>query len=147
MTQAQQRDYFEKLMRNVNETRGFVKYSGVKITRLERGRCEGELAVTPDSCNYLGIVHGGCLTTLADTVAGVAARSTGGKTVTLSCNMNFLRPAAGPVIRCVAEPEKLGRQVSVFHCTLTNDAGQPVASGQFTFFITGPLDIDDLALG
>lgn len=144
MTEQQQQAYNEKLIRNINHARSFAKYCGVVITKLELNYCEGELTITPDSCNYLGIVHGGCLTTLADTVAGVAARTSGSKTVTLSYGLNFLRPATGTVIKCVAEPEKIGRQVSVFHCSLTNDAGELVASGQFTFFLTGPLNIDEL---
>jgi acyl-coenzyme A thioesterase PaaI-like protein len=42
----------------------------------------------------------------------------------------------------VAEPEKIGRTVSVFRCALTDDQGELVASGQFTFFMTGPLNED-----
>lgn len=147
MTEQEQKLYNEKLIRNINHARSFSKYCGVAITKLEHNCCEGELTVTPDSCNYLGIVHGGCLTTLADTVAGVAARSSGSTTVTLSYNLNFLRPAKGTVIKCAAEPEKIGRQVSVYHCSLTNDQGELVASGQFTFFLSGPLNIDELDQG
>ena len=44
---------------------------------LDEGYCKGELEVTDQHMNPLGTVHGGCLYTLADTVAGFAAASCG----------------------------------------------------------------------
>ena len=144
MTEQQRQAYYDKLIRYINNARGYAKYSGIRVTKVEPNYCEGELTISPDSCNYLGIVHGGCLATLADTVAGIAACSSGNGTVTINYGFSFLRPATGTVIKCVAEPEKVGRQVSVFRCSLTNDEGKLVASGQFTFFMTGPLNTDFL---
>lgn len=143
MTPEQREAYYAKLIHYINTKRGYARHSGVVVTKVEPNYCEGELAITPDTCNYLGIVHGGCLATLADTVAGIAACSSGNGTVTINYGFSFLRPAAGSKVRCVAEPEKVGRQVSVFRCSLYNDEDKLVASGQFTFFMTGPLDLDD----
>ena len=139
MTDEQRQAYFDKLLDYINNNRGYAKYSGVRVTRIAPDYCEGELTITPDNCNYLGIVHGGCLATLADTVAGIAACTSGRGTVTLNYGFSFHRQAKGTVIKCVAEPEKVGRKVSVFRCSLTDDQGQLVASGQFTFFMTGEL--------
>ena len=144
MTEEQKQAHYEKLMAYINNARGYSKYSGVRITKIAENYCEGELTVTPDTCNYLGYVHGGCLATLADTVAGIAACSTGQGTVTINYGFSFLRPATGGVIRCVAEEEKAGRQVSVFRCSLYSEEDKLVASGQFTFYMTGPLDPDGL---
>lgn len=144
MTEQQRQAYYDKLIHYINNARGYAKYSGIRVTKVAPNYCEGELTITPDTCNYLGIVHGGCLATLADTVAGIAACSSGNGTVTINYGFSFLRPSTGKVIKCVAEPEKVGRQVSVFRCSLTNDEGKLVASGQFTFFMTGPLDMDQL---
>ena len=141
MTQEQREAYYQALTKHVNESRGYPKLSNIRVLKIEPNYCEGELSITPDVCNYLGIVHGGCLAALAGTVAGVAACSTGTGTVTLSYGFNFLRPATGDKIRCVARPEKVGKQITVFCCTLTNDEGKTVASGQFTFFMTGPMKL------
>jgi acyl-CoA thioesterase len=140
MTQEQRQAYYDKLLHSINTRRSYVTTSGIRVTKVAENYCEGELEITPDVCNYWGIVHGGCLATLADSVAGVAACSTGQGTVTVSYGFNFLRPAKGSLVRCVAEPEKIGRTISVFRCTLTDDQGGLVASGLFTFFMTGPLD-------
>lgn len=144
MTEEQKQLHFQKLTEYINHARGYARYSGVRVTKIDDDYCEGELTITPDCCNYLGIVHGGCLATLADTVAGVAACSGGQGTVTINYGFSFLRQARGARIRCVAEAEKSGRTVKVFRCSLFDDGGELVASGQFTFFMTGPLNMDSL---
>ena len=59
MTDAQRERYYEKLIHYINTNRGYAKYSGVRVTKVAPDYCEGELTITPDQCNYLGIVHGG----------------------------------------------------------------------------------------
>ncbi len=121
----------------------FSAYNNIRVTETrEDGTAVGELTVTEHSLNPHGIVHGGCLATLADTVAGWAvAIGTGQASVTVNYGMNFLRPAKGSnkKIVCRAEPEKLGRTLCVYRVTLTDDAGKEVATGNFTFFLTGGL--------
>lgn len=134
-------DVYRALVNNSNNIRGFVRHNNIHVTKLGERYAEGELIVTPDSLNRWGFVHGGCLVSLADTVGGVAATTTGKSTVTLNNTFNFLRPATGSKIKCVAEAVKVGRTIAVFRCTLTDDREREVANGDFTFFFTG----DDLA--
>ena len=92
------------------------------------------------SLNPHGIVHGGALAALADTVGGAATFAAYRRgCVTVNYSMNFLRPAWGSnrKIRCRAQAVKLGRTLSVFGMSLTDDEGMEVASGNFTFYITG----------
>ena len=49
--------------------------------------------------------------------------------------MEFLRPAEGPAITCVATPKKEGRTLSVIQVELSNAQGKLVATGTFTFFM------------
>ena len=77
---------------------------------------------------------------LADTVGGAATFAAYRRgCVTVNYSMNFLRPAWGSTrrIRCRAQAVKLGRTLSVFGMSLTDDEGMEVASGNFTFYITG----------
>lgn len=113
----------------------FAGVNNITVTKVGEDCAEGELTVTEHSLNVHGIVHGGCLATLADTVAGSAAASRGHPCVTLNYGMNFLAPAVGTKIKCIATPEKVGRTVCVYHCLLTDDNGTHVATGNFTFFI------------
>lgn len=124
-----------------NARDSFSVHNGIRVTGfLEGGGAVGVLTVGPNSLNPHGIVHGGCLATLADTVAGSAVYHAIGKgCVTVNYGMNFLRPAKGSnqKIYCRALPEKMGRTLCVYRVSLTDDAGAEVAVGNFTFCITG----------
>ena len=138
LSDKQVREHCSRVIATINSC-GFTYHNGIRITKLELDYCEGELEITPECLNPLGIVHGGCLAALADTVGGMAALSRGKGTVTVSYGFNFLRQAKGTKIKCVATPEKIGRTISVFRCVLTDDEDKTVASGQFTFNM---IDID-----
>ena len=99
------------------------------------GLARGVLVGGPNSLNPHGMIHGGALATLADTVGGCCACSKGGQCVTASSTMEFLRPAWGGRIYCEATPKKLGRKLSVIQVTLTDEQEKVVATGTFTFFM------------
>lgn len=117
----------------------YSRHNQIRVTAVyPDGSAEGELTITPESLNPYGIVHGGCLASLADTVAGWAVSVSQGKnTVTVNYAFNFLHPAKGSnrAIHCRAVPEKLGRTLCVYRLVLTDDAGVEVANGNFTFFL------------
>lgn len=118
---------------------GFASHNHIRVTALYRdGSAEGELTVTPESLNPHGIVHGGGLASLADTVGGWAVGvTTRRKCVTVNYDFHFLRPAKGSnrKIYCTATPEKLGATLCVYRTVLTDDEGLELASGNFTFFL------------
>lgn len=122
----------------LNQPGQFAYESGIFVTLARPGYAEGMLDVRPTSHNPHGTVHGGCLYTLADTVAGAAACAHGASCVTVSGTLEYLRPATGTVIRCVSTPKKQGQTLSVMQVVLTNDAGKEVATGTFTFFMYQP---------
>ncbi|MBM6938159.1 PaaI family thioesterase [Pseudoflavonifractor phocaeensis] len=114
----------------------FAEYIGVRITKIAQDYAEGELPIREELLNPMGLVHGGCLCTLADTVAGCAAATRGRVGVTLDCRMDYLHPARDTaVVRCVANPQRVGRTIMVYRVYLTDDKGEAVAAGTFTFFI------------
>ena len=113
----------------------FMQASHITITHLEEDRARGELAVHPESLNPHGFVHGGVLTGLADTIAGAAASSRGGRCVTVNNSMSYLRPATGNRIFCVAGPVRVGKNICVFDNSLTDEGGRLVAKGTFTFHL------------
>ena len=131
MSQLSQAD----LARKINCPGQFAYENGITVTAARPGWAEGVLEVRSTSGNPWGTVHGGCLYTLADTVAGTAACAHGASCVTVSGTLEFLRPATGPTIRCVATPKKQGQTLSVMQVVLTNEAGKEVATGTFTFFM------------
>lgn len=120
----------------VNRPDLFSAQNGIHITLSRPDYAEGQLEVSSSSLNLHGTVHGGCLYTLADCVAGTAAIAHKGKRgVTANSSMEFLRPAAGKVIRCIGKPKKAGNTLSVIGVELFNDQDELVATGTFTFYL------------
>lgn len=119
----------------VNSPHQFSYESGILVTRVIPGRAEGVLVVGSDSINPYHNVHGGALATLMDTVTGCCACSKGGSCVTANCTMEFLRPANGSEIHCVATPKKMGKSLSVIQAELYNTDGAVVATGTYTFYM------------
>ena len=126
----------------MNERGHFSSNSNIRIEKIDYGYAEGVLEILPENLNMLGFVHGGCLATLADTVAGLGVIASGYSAVTANYGLNFLRPATGNRIRCIATAEKMGKTLCVMRVELFNDTSKPVAAGSFTFCLGSPLDLD-----
>ena len=127
-------DSYSKLLARVNAPGHYSTCSGVQVTRIEGREAEGRLTICPENLNPMGMVHGGAMVTLADTVAGCAAFTSGRVCVTLDCTMQYLAPGTGSWLRCLATPKKLGKTILVYDAVITNDQGQTVATGTYTFF-------------
>lgn len=127
------KDYSE-LLERVNSGPYFGPVSGAKVTAIRGNVAEGELEIRTETKNPLGVVHGGALFTLADTVAGTAAYTTGRSCVTLDSSMQFLAAAKGDKVFCVATPKKVGRTIVVYDIAITDSEERLVATGTFTFF-------------
>ena len=118
----------EKLMGEIGRNDKFIELIGIRIVELDEGYCKGELEVTDQHMNPLGTVHGGCLYTLADTVAGFAAASCGFEGPTLSGNMYFLRPTMGvKKLTCESRVVKNGKSIRVVEATIYGDNGQEIS--------------------
>ena len=130
------------MFHHVNQDGSFPSHARCRMISLTpEGVAVGELDVLPEVLNVWGIVHGGALATLADTISGCGAvAATGWGSVTVSYSMNFLRPATGTKITCTARPVKLGKHLCVMRAELTNDRGELVADSELTFSLTAPLE-------
>lgn len=127
---------YSAFLEQVNNGPFFGPSSGVKVTAVRQYEAEGVLEVREDSRNPLGVVHGGALFTLADTVTGTAAYTIGDRPcVTLDSSMQFLSAARGDRIYCRAKPKKIGRTIVVYDVSITDGEERLVASGTFTFFV------------
>lgn len=130
-------EYGSKIIQAANAPHQFSYENGIEVVDVEQDYAKGELTVGPNSINPMGNVHGGALCTLADVVAGSCACSRGGTCVTTGSTMEFLRPANGTKITCVATPKRMGKTVSVIQVELINDQNMTVATGTFTFYMFG----------
>lgn len=129
---------YNKIIEYRNKGNGFSDFLGIKTIKMEEGYAEGELPVKPEYYNTQGIIHGGLLFTLADTIGGSAARSYGKEVVTVNANMEYL--AAGEnveIIYAYAQVLKHGNRISRYQVELYDQTKKLLATGNFTYYSSG----------
>ncbi len=99
----------------------------------DAGRVVFECEPDQSAYNPIGVVHGGLVCTLADTVAGCAVHSTlerGVGYTSIDINVNFLRPVTSQsgVLRATGRVIKAGRRVALAGAEIVDGAGRPVAT-------------------
>ena len=112
--------------------KGFLpELLGVRIVSAIPERVVAELPVRDDLCTVPGILHGGAIMALADTLGAVGTVLTmpaGARTTTIESKTNFFAPArTGETIRgeCVALHR--GRRTMVWQTRVTSPDGRLLA--------------------
>ena len=106
-------------------TSPFGDFIGIEIIESANGLARCRLLLQDHHLNTGGRVHGGVLTSLADTAAGVAVRSVrpqGKSSATTDLSIAFIRPPQGDSLEAVAEVIHSGRrlfraEISIFSAT------------------------------
>ena len=103
---------------------------GVEVDTASPEEVKAHLGWREDRCTAGGILHGGALMTLADTVGGVCAflnLPAGATTSTVESKTNFLRALRSGNARAICRPLHVGRQTIVLATEIRDDAGKLVA--------------------
>lgn len=97
---------------------------------------KGRLQVTDKVLNPYGSVHGGCLYSLADITAGLAACTYGVYSSTIDGTMEYILPAIDTrYIICEAKEIRQGMHVSQYEAFLYDDKEQLVDKAVFSFYM------------
>jgi len=109
----------------------FPERLGVRLLEAGAERVVGELDVEPSHCTTPGILHGGALMALADTLGAYATAiqlPPGARTTTLESKTNFFAAVrAGTRLRGECVPLHRGRRTMVWQTTLRNAEGAVAA--------------------
>jgi uncharacterized protein (TIGR00369 family) len=92
----------------------FGKHLGIELVSEGDGKAVCSVQLKPFHLNNGGRVHGGLLTSLADTAAGVAVRSIrpeGKVSATTDLSIAFIRPPTGDVLVASAEVIHAGKRL------------------------------------
>jgi len=117
----------------------FVTHNHISLRHVEHDRAEAVLQVGADSVNPYHILHGGAYYTIADCAAAAACRSDGRAYVTLDGTIHFLKSAGpGDMVTASAAIRHRGRTTALVDITITDQQERLLATGEFTFFCTGP---------
>lgn len=127
---------FEKLIAYRNRYNRFSTRLGIVLEELRTGYALARKTVEVDDTNPLGYAQGGVYFTLADSTAGSAAHTYGYKTVTLDASYHYYRAARpGDILTAVAAELHRGNTTAVFEVRVTDQRGQLLGSGTFTFYL------------
>jgi uncharacterized protein (TIGR00369 family) len=94
---------------------------GIRIDTVTRDEAVGRLAWSADLCTAAGMLHGGVLVSLADSVAGLCAfvnLPRGASTSTIELKTNFFAAVRDGEVVAVARPLHRGRSVIVVQTDL-----------------------------
>lgn len=108
----------------------FAGLTGVEIVSAAPEEVRGRLDWSSERCTTGGVLHGGALLTLADSLGGVCAYlnlRAGQSTATLESKTNFMRPVREGQVAGVARPLHRGRTTIVVETRLLDAEGRLVA--------------------
>ena len=131
-------------------TDGFAREIGIELMEAKDGHAKMKIDINEKHRNPIGSVHGGCLFSLADTVAGVALSTTGVGCTTLSAHTTYIKAAMMDKSRVLygeATPIRIGRKIAVYQVFITDDQGQEISRMTFEYFIMSQLPETELTLG
>jgi uncharacterized protein (TIGR00369 family) len=114
----------------MQETMPFAVVIGAEALAASQDEVRARVAWDPSRCTAGGVLHGGLLMTLADTVAAWCAflnLPEGAGTTTIESKTNFLRAVRGGSVEATARPLHVGRTVIVVDTELKDDDGRLVA--------------------
>ena len=103
---------------------------GVELHEATPSLTTGSLAWSAERCTAGGILHGGAIMSLADTVGAVCAflnLPSGASTATIDSTTRVYRPLRSGTLHGSARPTHVGRTVVVVATDLTDDDGRLVA--------------------
>ena len=124
----------EKLIDMTYENK-FNSFIGMEWVELNQNYGKSRIKFGTNVLNPYGIPHGGVLLALADATAGTCACMGGYYVTTVSQNLNFLLAAKDTeYIYCECMKLKTGKNISVFDIRITDDVGNLLDSGEFSFF-------------
>jgi len=118
----------------------FAATLGIELDAAEATEVRGHLAWSERLCTISGVMHGGALMGLADSLGGLCAYLNlppGAQTATISSGTVFLRGVRGGVVTAVSRPLHTGRTVIVVQTDLMDDAGRLAAQVTQTQAVLG----------
>jgi 1,4-dihydroxy-2-naphthoyl-CoA hydrolase len=111
-------------------TMPFAERLGVSVEHATRDEVRGSVDWAPELCTAGGVLHGGVVMALADSVGAICAYLNlpeGATTATLESKTNFFRAVRGGHVSATARPLHVGRSSIVVQTDVSNDEDKPVA--------------------
>lgn len=120
------------MSQNLAETMPFAILMGLEVTEAGPALVRGELEVRADLCTAGGILHGGAIMAMADSLGAIGAFLSlpegAAGTTTIESKTNFLGAAPmGITVSAETTPITTGRRLSVWQTRIRRPDGKDVA--------------------
>jgi len=116
------------------------EWLGLKLVETGEGTAVVEMATTEDMANHSGVVHGGMITTLADSAMGRSLRTLHPgvvRAMSFDLKLNFINAAkVGETLRATGHVIHAGRRTAVAECRVEGSDTRLVATASATFAVT-----------
>ena len=130
------------IIQDIFSSNQFVKHCGILIDEVGCGWSKLHMPISGDvHTNLTGFVHGGALSTLANTAVGVACCTVGARTVTLNIVTDFIgNLQAGDTAWAEAKVTHRGRRTIVLTAEIYDDARNLLAKPMASMYVKGADD-------
>ena len=127
----------DKTVQHMFANDAMSQWLGIVIDEIGEGMCRLHFDVREEMLNGFGILHGGVTFAAADSAFAFACNTHGQLTVALDAHISFVSTAkAGDRLYVEAQEVHLGRKTGFYRATVTNDAGDLVATFTGTAYRT-----------
>ena len=118
-------------------TAPIVSFLGQRLVHCRDGIAEVRLPFREEFVQGIGVIHGGIISTVADTAAYFAAASivTEGVVTTVEFKINLVASAKNESLTARSEVVSSGKNLLVCQFKVAGDEDKLIAIGQGTFFI------------
>jgi 1,4-dihydroxy-2-naphthoyl-CoA hydrolase len=122
-------------------TMPYAAVLGITLHETTPDLVRGSLAWSPERCTTSGVLHGGAIMSLADTVGAVCAFLNvppGAGTATVESATNFFRGVREGTLHATARPLHVGRSFIAVRTELADDTGRLVGQTTQTQAVLAP---------
>ena len=127
-----------------DEPSNLAELLGIELLDAGPDPARAQLPVRPALCQPFGIVHGGTLTALAETVCSwatyEAVKDDGMTALGMANQASFLRPISEGTIHVEARARLAGRTTWVWDAEITDDDGRACCLVRMTIAVRPPPD-------
>ncbi|MDQ2943696.1 MAG: PaaI family thioesterase, partial [Candidatus Dormibacteraeota bacterium] len=113
---------------------------GLTVVETGAGTATVDMTPTEDMANHAGFVHGGMISTLADSAMGRSVRTLKPgvvRAMSFDLKLNFISAAKiGETLRATGQVVHAGRRTVVTECRVVGPDGKLVATASGTFAVT-----------
>jgi len=116
----------------------------LEIVKIDEGKVNYRAKIIDKHCNLYGVVHGGVLASIIDTVMGIACISLGKRVVTTDMSVSYIKNVAeGSTITAVGKVISNGKTIMRTVGQVFDEQQQILINSQGSYFVIGDFCEED----